>query len=70
MVAYSPMTMKSAADFQSFTNKIYTLPPPFLCYVELTSGFSAPLWREPHGDRQQEIVIIGQSLDRVSITKA
>jgi len=30
----------------------------------------APLWREPYGDRQQEIVIIGQSLDREAITKA
>ena len=29
-----------------------------------------PLWREPHGDRQQEIVIIGQRLDKESITKA
>ena len=28
-----------------------------------------PLWYEPHGDRQQEIVIIGQSLDRDVVTK-
>jgi len=27
----------------------------------------APLWREPHGDRQQELVIIGQSLDKEAI---
>ena len=30
----------------------------------------APLWHEPYGDRQQEIVIIGQSLDQKSITLA
>ena len=30
----------------------------------------APLWTEPHGDRQQEIVIIGQKLDRDAVTKA
>eukprot|EP00797_Seminavis_robusta_P036280 Sro91_g047870.2 (979) ;mRNA; f:106766-109702 len=30
----------------------------------------APLWREPYGDRQQELVIIGQSLDQESITVA
>lgn len=29
----------------------------------------APLWHEPYGDRQQEIVIIGSSLDRDGITK-
>ncbi|CAJ1957648.1 unnamed protein product [Cylindrotheca closterium] len=28
------------------------------------------LWHEPYGDRQQEIVIIGQSLDMERITKA
>ncbi|KAL3765765.1 hypothetical protein ACHAW5_004172 [Stephanodiscus triporus] len=28
-----------------------------------------PLWQEPFGDRQQEIVIIGQSLDKDSIIK-
>jgi G3E family GTPase len=30
----------------------------------------APLWHEPYGDRQQEIVIIGQSLDKDAITLA
>ena len=30
----------------------------------------APLWHEPHGDRQQEIVIIGQQLDIELITNA
>lgn len=30
----------------------------------------APLWHEPHGDRQQEIVIIGQSLDKDAISQA
>jgi G3E family GTPase len=30
----------------------------------------APLWREPYGDRQQEIVIIGQRLDEAAICKA
>jgi G3E family GTPase len=30
----------------------------------------APLWHEPFGDRQQEIVIIGQSLDQETITVA
>jgi len=30
----------------------------------------APLWREPYGDRQQEIVIIGQSLDQEAIKKS
>ena len=29
----------------------------------------APLWHEPYGDRQQEIVIIGQSLNQEKITK-
>jgi len=29
----------------------------------------APLWHEPHGDRQQEIVIIGQLLDKEEITR-
>lgn len=29
----------------------------------------APLWREPHGDRQQELVLIGQSLDRQAIVE-
>ena len=29
-----------------------------------------PLWHEPYGDRQQEIVIIGQSLDKEAITCA
>lgn len=28
----------------------------------------APLWHEPYGDRQQELVIIGQSLDQKAIT--
>ena len=28
-----------------------------------------PLWREPYGDRQQEIVIIGQSLEKESMTQ-
>jgi G3E family GTPase len=27
-----------------------------------------PLWREPYGDRQQEIVIIGQELDQERVT--
>lgn len=30
----------------------------------------APLWREPYGDRQQEIVIIGKSLDKEAVHKA
>ena len=30
----------------------------------------APLWHKVHGDRQQEIVIIGQSLDRAAVTLA
>jgi G3E family GTPase len=30
----------------------------------------APLWRELHGDRQQEIVIIGQSLNKQAITES
>jgi G3E family GTPase/ADP-ribose pyrophosphatase YjhB (NUDIX family) len=30
----------------------------------------APLWHEPYGDRQQEIVIIGQSLDKDTIVQA
>ncbi len=30
----------------------------------------APLWHEPYGDRQQEIVIIGQSLDKDAICSA
>jgi G3E family GTPase len=30
----------------------------------------APLWHEPHGDRQQEIVVIGQQLDQDVVTKA
>lgn len=30
----------------------------------------APLWDEIYGDRQQEIVIIGQSLDKAEITNA
>eukprot|EP00584_Thalassiosira_punctigera_P024831 CAMPEP_0172555256 /NCGR_PEP_ID=MMETSP1067-20121228/58321_1 /TAXON_ID=265564 ORGANISM="Thalassiosira punctigera, Strain Tpunct2005C2" /NCGR_SAMPLE_ID=MMETSP1067 /ASSEMBLY_ACC=CAM_ASM_000444 /LENGTH=963 /DNA_ID=CAMNT_0013343771 /DNA_START=275 /DNA_END=3163 /DNA_ORIENTATION=- len=30
----------------------------------------APLWNEKHGDRQQEIVIIGQRLDRELVTRA
>lgn len=30
----------------------------------------APLWREPYGDRQQELVIIGQELDQEAISKA
>ena len=30
----------------------------------------APLWDEIHGDRQQEIVIIGQSLNKDEITQA
>ena len=29
-----------------------------------------PLWREPYGDRQQEIVIIGLSLDKDAVIKA
>lgn len=29
----------------------------------------APLWHEPYGDRQQEIVIIGQSLDKEAVTQ-
>jgi len=32
--------------------------------------FIAPLWDDTHGDRQQEIVIIGQSLNRAKITQA
>eukprot|EP00580_Thalassiosira_gravida_P019206 CAMPEP_0201658390 /NCGR_PEP_ID=MMETSP0494-20130426/1280_1 /ASSEMBLY_ACC=CAM_ASM_000839 /TAXON_ID=420259 /ORGANISM="Thalassiosira gravida, Strain GMp14c1" /LENGTH=1004 /DNA_ID=CAMNT_0048135371 /DNA_START=191 /DNA_END=3205 /DNA_ORIENTATION=- len=30
----------------------------------------APLWKEPYGDRQQEMVIIGQQLDQEAITNA
>jgi len=30
----------------------------------------APLWKEPYGDRQQEMVIIGQQLDKEAITNA
>ena len=30
----------------------------------------APLWKEPYGDRQQELVIIGQGLDKEAITRA
>ena len=30
----------------------------------------APLWHEPYGDRQQEIVIIGQNLDQEAVCKA
>jgi G3E family GTPase len=30
----------------------------------------APLWHEPYGDRQQEIVIIGQNLDHEAVCKA
>ena len=30
----------------------------------------APLWHEPYGDRQQEIVFIGQGLDREAVCKA
>ena len=30
----------------------------------------APLWHEPYGDRQQEFVIIGQSLDQKAITES
>ena len=30
----------------------------------------APLWHEPYGDRQQEIVIIGKNLDQAAITNA
>ena len=30
----------------------------------------APLWHEPYGDRQQEIVIIGQSLDKDAVRQA
>ena len=30
----------------------------------------APLWHEPYGDRQQELVIIGQTLDKEAITNA
>ncbi|KAG7362783.1 cobalamin synthesis protein, P47K [Nitzschia inconspicua] len=29
----------------------------------------APLWYEPHGDRQQEIVVIGQSLDKEEVSR-
>lgn len=29
----------------------------------------APLWHEPYGDRQQEIVIIGQTMDKEAIIK-
>ncbi|KAL7576709.1 hypothetical protein ACA910_005633 [Epithemia clementina (nom. ined.)] len=29
----------------------------------------APLWHEPYGDRQQEIVVIGQLLDKDTITR-
>ena len=29
----------------------------------------APLWHEPYGDRQQELVIIGQSLDKQAVTQ-
>lgn len=28
-----------------------------------------PMWSEPHGDRQQEIVLIGQGMDQDAITK-
>ena len=30
----------------------------------------APLWHEPYGDRQQEIVIIGQTMDKEAIINA
>jgi G3E family GTPase len=30
----------------------------------------APLWHEPYGDRQQEVVIIGQRYDKESVTSA
>jgi Cobalamin synthesis protein cobW C-terminal domain len=29
-----------------------------------------PLWHEPYGDRQQEIVIIGQGMDKTAISQA
>lgn len=64
-------------DF-SLAGSQYTLMPgnPWWADIDkehwppgLDDALVPPLWQEPFGDRQQEIVIIGQSLDKNSIIK-
>jgi G3E family GTPase len=65
-------------DF-SLAGSHYTLMPgnPWWAEIDkehwpqgLEDALVPPLWQEPFGDRQQEIVIIGQSLDKDSIIRA
>mmetsp|Transcript_27409 Transcript_27409/g.66562 ORF Transcript_27409/g.66562 Transcript_27409/m.66562 type:complete len:1032 (-) Transcript_27409:204-3299(-) len=61
----------------SFTSGHYSLLPGNPWWAEIDKSHwpegledaIAPLWNERHGDRQQEIVIIGQDLDQDSISK-
>jgi G3E family GTPase len=62
----------------SFAGKHYALVPGNPWWAEIDKldwpanleTDIAPLWHEPYGDRQQEIVIIGQNLDKDVITEA
>jgi G3E family GTPase len=62
----------------SFAGKHYSIIPGNPWWAEIDKADwpanletdIAPLWHEPFGDRQQEIVIIGQNLDKDAVTKA
>ena len=64
--------IKPKNEGSSFGVKIITknmLTPKRNEWPENLAELIAPLWQEPYGDRQQEMVMIGQNMDIESVQK-